>query len=311
MTRTRTRTRGPRTALALTATAVLAATGCTPDAGERQEPGEREGPVSLETDERVAALVPGEVRDSGVLVIGTHPPYAPNEFRDDRGEIVGFDIDVMTAAAQLMGLEPEFRQSEFDEIIPNVAQGSLDTGASSITVTEKRLETVDSVTYFEAGLRWVSAAGTEVDPDHACGLSVAVQRATVSAEEGIPARSTACTYAGEPPIETVRFDSQDEATAAVALGKVDAMSADSPVAAYAVDRSQGKLQLVGEVFDAAPYGWPVREDSGLAAALEAAADTLIETGDLETMAEDWGVEDGLIDDAEVRRGADDVDVRQD
>ena len=293
--------RGMRAALALTATAALALTGCTSNTEGPEDTGEPRQDVSLEADEEIAALVPAEIRDKGVLVVGTNPPYAPNEFKNEQGEIVGFDMDVMTAAAQLMGLEIEFRESDFEKIIPAIEGGTMDMGASSFTVNDERLKTVDFVTYFEAGIQWASAAGNEVDPDDACGLNVAVQRTTVSDQEDVPARSEACVAAGKPAIEKVQFDSQDEASTAVALGKVDAMSADSPISAYAVKQSDGKMQLVGDVFDAAPYGWPVRKDSELTAALEAAADKLIETGDFEKIAQNWGLEDGLIDDAEIRR----------
>lgn len=294
--------RGLRAALALTATAALTLTGCTTNTEGPEDSGEPRQEVSLETDDEIAALVPAEIREKGVLVIGTNPPYAPNEFKNERGEIVGFDIDVMTAAAQLMGLRAEFRESDFEKIIPAIEGGTMDMGASSFTVNDERLQTVDFVTYFEAGIQWASAAGTDVDPDDACGLSVAVQRTTVSDQEDVPARSEACVAAGNPPIEKVQFDSQDEASTAVALGKVDAMSADSPISAYAVKQSEGKMQLAGDVFDSAPYGWPVRKGSELAAALEAAANKLIETGDFERIAQNWGLEDGLIDDAEIRKG---------
>lgn len=294
--------RGLRAAMALTATAALALTGCTTNTEGPQDSGEPRDEVSLETDEEIAALVPAEIRDKGVIVIGTNPPYAPNEFKNESGEIVGFDIDVMTAAAQLMGLRAEFRESDFEKIIPAIEGGTMDMGASSFTVNDERLQTVDFVTYFEAGIQWAAAAGNDVDPDDACGLNVAVQRTTVSDQEDVPARSEACVAAGKPAIEKVQFDSQDEASTAVALGKVDAMSADSPISAYAVKQSEGKMQLVGDVFDSAPYGWPVRKDSELAAALEAAADKLIETGDFETIAQNWGLEAGLIDDAEIRKG---------
>ncbi|AVM65112.1 MULTISPECIES: ABC transporter substrate-binding protein [Dietzia] len=294
--------RGLRAALAMTATAALALTGCTTNTEGPQDSGEPREEVSLEADESIAALVPAEIRDKGVIVIGTNPPYAPNEFKDENGEIVGFDIDVMTAVAQLMGLRAEFRESDFDRIIPAIEGGTMDMGASSFTVNDERLKTVDFVTYFEAGIQWASAAGNDVDPDDACGLSVAVQQTTVSDQEDVPARSKACTDAGKPAIEKVQFDSQDEASTAVALGKVDAMSADSPITAYAVKQSEGKMQLAGDVFDAAPYGWPVRKGSELTAALEAAADKLIETGDFEKIAQTWGVEDGMIDDAEIRKG---------
>lgn len=294
--------RGLRAAMVLTATAALALTGCTTNTEGPQDSGEPRDEVSLETDEKIAALVPAEIRDKGVIVIGTNPPYAPNEFKNESGEIVGFDIDVMTAAAQLMGLRAEFRESDFEKIIPAIEGGTMDMGASSFTVNDERLQTVDFVTYFEAGIQWAAAAGNDVDPDDACGLNVAVQRTTVSDQEDVPARSEACVAAGKPAIEKVQFDSQDEASTAVALGKVDAMSADSPISAYAVKQSEGKMQLVGDVFDSAPYGWPVRKDSELAAALEAAADKLIETGDFETIAQNWGLEAGLIDDAEIRKG---------
>lgn len=294
--------RSLRAALALTATAALALTGCTTNTEGPEDSGEPRQEVSLEADEAIAALVPAEIRDKGVLVIGSNPPYAPNEFKNEKGEMVGFDIDVMTAAAQLMGLEAEFRESDFEKIIPAIEGGTMDMGASSFTVNNERLKTVDFVTYFEAGIQWATAAGSGVDPDNACGLSVAVQRTTVSDQEDVPARSKACTDAGQPAIEKMQFDSQDEASTAVALGKVDAMSADSPISAYAVKQSEGKMQLVGDVVDAAPYGWPVRKGSALSAALEAAADKLIETGDFEKIARNWGVEAGLIDDPEIRMG---------
>ncbi|KAA0917339.1 ABC transporter substrate-binding protein [Dietzia sp. ANT_WB102] len=294
--------RGLRAALALTATAAISLTGCTTNTEGPQDSGEPRNEVSLEKDDAIAALVPAEIRDKGVIVIGTNPPYAPNEFKNERGEMVGFDIDVMTAAAQLMGLRAEFREADFEKIIPAIEGGTMDMGASSFTVNDERLQTVDFVTYFEAGIQWASAAGNDIDPDDACGLNVAVQRTTVSDQEDIPARSEACVAAGKPAIEKVQFDSQDEASTAVALGKVDAMSADSPISAYAVKQSGGKLQLAGEVFDSAPYGWPVRKGAKLSAALEAAADKLIETGDFKKIAENWGVEDGLVTDAEIRKG---------
>ena len=294
--------RSLRAALAVTATAALALTGCTTNTEGPQDSGESKDEVTMEKDDEIAALVPAAIRDEGVLVIGTNPPYAPNEFKNEQGDIVGFDVDVMTAVAQLMGLRPEFRESDFEKIIPAVEGGTMDLGASSFTVNDERLKTIDFVTYFEAGIQWASAAGKEIDPDDACGLTVAVQRTTVSDQEDVPARSEACTDAGKPAIEKVQFDSQDEASTAVALGKVDAMSADSPISAYAVKQSEGKMRLVGEVFDAAPYGWPVKKGSELTVALEAAADTLLETGDFEKIAQNWGVEDGLVDDAEIRKG---------
>ncbi|NLD84453.1 MAG: ABC transporter substrate-binding protein [Actinomycetales bacterium] len=292
--------RGLRAILASTATAALVLTGCTTNTEGPEDTGEPRQEVTVETDDEIAALVPADLRERGTIVIGTNTPYAPNEFKDENGEIVGFDIDVMDAVATVMGLEAEFRESDFEKIIPAIEGGTMDLGASSFTVNDERLQTVDFVTYFEAGIQWASAAGNEVDPDDACGLRVAVQRTTISDQEDVPARSEACVAAGKPEIIKVQFDTQDEASTAVALGKADAMSADSPISAYAVKQSDGKMQLVGDVFDSAPYGWPVRKGSELSAALEAAANKLIESGAFEQIATNWGVENGLISQAEIR-----------
>ena len=53
---------------------------------------------------------------------------------------------------------------------------------------------------------------------------------------------------------------RDEATAAVVSGKDDAGLADSPVMAYAVEQTNGQLELLGDVYDAAPYGYVVAKD---------------------------------------------------
>ena len=73
------------------------------------------------------------------------------------------------------------------------------------------------------------------------------------------------------------------------------MSADSPVTSYAIKQSNGKLEGAGEIFDSAPYGWPVKKGSPLAKSLMKAVEHLIKTGDYKTIATNWGVQAGMID----------------
>ena len=85
------------------------------------------------------------------------------------------------------------------------------------------------------------------------------------------------------------------ARVALVKGEVDAMSADSPVTGFAIKLSRGDLVPAGDVFDSAPYGWPVPKDSQLAESLRQALEHLIETGDYRAIATMWGVERGMID----------------
>ena len=151
-----------------------------------------------------------------------------------RGKIVGFDVDLMDAVATVLGLTPQYTEAAFDKIIPAIQAGTYNVGMSSFTDNKEREKTVDFVTYFSAGIQWAAPAGKTVDPNNACGLKVAVQSTTVEDTDEIPAKSKACTSAGKPAINKLKFDRQDDATNALVLGKVDAMSADSPVTASTI-----------------------------------------------------------------------------
>ncbi len=279
-----------RLAAAAVSVAVLAA-GCTNDESALDT---KPINVAVAAQPAVAALVPASIRTGGVLVVGTNPPYQPNEFKNRAGEIVGFDIDLVRAVSQVLGLRLRIVESEFAKIIPALQAGTFHAGISSFTVTPERQQQVDFVTYFSAGVQWAQRTGAQVDPDNACGKRVAVQVTTVEDTDEVPAKSRACTAAGRPAIRKMKFESQDEAVNALLLGQVDALSADSPVTAYAVKKTDGQLELVGSVYDAAPYGIAVAKGSGLAPALRVAVQYLIDHGYYATIANHWGVGAGMI-----------------
>ena len=105
------------------------------------------------------------------------------------------------------------------------------------------------------------------------GKKVAVQAGTFQEAVELPSRSKACTDVGKPAIEMLKFDTQDQATNAVILGRADAMSADSPLTSYEIKQTNSMLEQAGEIFDSAPYGWPAKKGSALAAALQKALST--------------------------------------
>lgn len=296
------RTRAAKTAFAAVAISALALSGCTTnEEGTSAAGGEDVEIGEITAVEDIAAQVPEDIRSEGALKVGTNVPYAPNEFKDSKGEIVGFDIDLIDAVAKVLDLDSTIQENDFDRIIPAIEGGNLTVGISSFTVNDERVQTVDMVEYFEAGIQWAAKPGADIDPDDACGKKVAVQRTTVEETEELPAKSKACTDAGKPAIEILPYDEQDLAANAVVQGSADAMSADSPVTAWAVQQSEGQLEAMGDIFDAAPYGIVVKKDSELGPAIEAALKHLDEEGIIEQIAKKWGVQDGLISDYKISK----------
>lgn len=279
---------------AVVAAAALVLAGCTSNT-ETPESATTTTAVKPEKVEAIANTLPEKVKSSGKLVVGVNVPYSPNEFKDSDGKIVGFDVDLMNAVASVLGLTAEYRESDFEKIIPSIQGGTYDVGMSSFTDTKEREQVVDFVTYFEAGTLWAQRPGKAIDPNNACGLKVAVQSQTIQETEELPAKSKACVDQGKPAVQIVKFDGQDAATNAVVVGQADAMSADSPVTAWAIKQSNGKLEAAGEIFASAPYGWPVAKGSPLAQSLLQALEHLMSSGDYRTVAANWGLESGLID----------------
>jgi polar amino acid transport system substrate-binding protein len=278
---------------AIVAAAALLLVGCVDNS--TTEPGGGGDSPAVGVDEAAVALLPDDIKKSGKLVIGIDATYPPNEYKDDAGEPIGWEVDLGNAMAAKLGLTPEYQISGFDKILPSVTGGTYDIGLSSFTDNEEREKVVDFVNYYEAGIQWAQAIGGSVDPANACGLTVAVQATTYEETDELPAKSDECVSAGKEPINILKYEKQDEASNALALGQADAMTADSPITQYAVSKLKDKIELAGDAFDVAPYGIAVDKGSPLAKAIQAALQSLIDDGTYLDILTEWGVDAGAVD----------------
>lgn len=279
---------------ALAAVAALALTGCTNSESDTTTTPTESGSASITTWEDIQA--------SGVLVIATDAEYPPNEYKDENGDPTGWGVELTNALAAELGLEPKWEIMGFDSILPRIEEGVVNLGSSSFTDNAERQKTVDFVDFLNAGSQWAAAAGANVDPENACGLTVAVQQGTVQHTDELPARSEKCVADGKDPIEILPFDGQPEVTNAVVNGQAVAFSADSPVTGDAVTKTDGALVLVGDLFDAAPYGFAVQKDSGVAEAVRDALQALMDNGTYLEILKKAGIESGALPEATINAG---------
>ena len=284
---------------ALAAVAALALSGCVDNSTPSSSGSASSAAFDVKKDATLANSVPSKIKSAGTLNVGMDDTYPPNEYKDDNGNPVGWEVDFTNAIGAKLGLKINYAIAKFDNIIPSVTGGKDDFGMSSFTDTVEREKQVDFVNYYNAGILWASAKGKTVDPDNACGMKVAVQSTTYEDTDEVPAKSKACTDAGKPAIQALRYDNQDDATNAVILGKADALSADSPVTLYAISKSNGKLQEAGKTFDVAPYGIPVAKDSDLTPVLQKTIQALIDDGTYKKILDKWGVADGSVTTADI------------
>jgi polar amino acid transport system substrate-binding protein len=307
-TRPLTRRKAVAAAAALTAGAALVLTGCgSSSSGGSATTGSGSGASSpaapsASADTGLASKVPDSIKSDGKILVGTDSTYAPSEFLDTDGKtIIGFDVDLFDAVAQKLGLKAEFQTAPFDSIIAGVGSGKYEIGVSSFTVNADREKQATMISYFNAGTQWATKKGNpnNIDPNNACGKKIAVQKGTVQVDD-LTAKSKKCTDAGKPAITVDQYAGQDQATASIVSGKDDAGLADSPVMAYAVKQTNGQLELLGDVYDAAPYGYVVKKDqTDFAQAIADAVKALIADGTYQKVLDKWGVQAGAITDPTV------------
>jgi polar amino acid transport system substrate-binding protein len=250
----------------------------------------------------VAKLVPASIKSKGTITVAADASYPPNEFVGPDGKtVVGMDADLMKALGAAMGVKVNIVNETFDSIIPGLASGKYDVGASSFTDTKEREKTVDFVDYFSAGESFFTKVSGGVSVSSLadiCGKTVAVEKGTTE-ESDAQTQSGKCKKAGKAAVSVQSFNDQNGANLALSSGRAQLGFADSPVADYQVKKSNGQFKLTGPSFENAPYGLAVPKKSGLAPAIEAALKAVMADGTYTKILTKWGIQSGALPAAKV------------
>jgi polar amino acid transport system substrate-binding protein len=241
----------------------------------------------------VAKLVPAAIKSKGALIVAADATYPPDEFiQPGSHTVVGMDADLSKALGAVMGLKVTVVNATFATIIPGLAAGRYDMGASSFTDTKAREKTVDFVDYANVGESFYTKTqgGTSIGSiSDICGKSVSVESGTIE-EMDAKTQSGKCTKAGKPAVKVLVFDTQTAANLAVSSGRAQLGFADTPVAAYQVKQSGGTFKLVGAAYGLAPYGLAIPKQPGLAPAVLAALKQLDSNGQYAAIFSKWGLQ---------------------
>jgi polar amino acid transport system substrate-binding protein len=265
--------------------------------------------VDVAADSALGAQVPANIKADGKITIAADASYAPNEYTlEGSDEIIGMDVDLGKAIGKVLGTEVEFVNTSFDGILAGIKAGRYELGMSSFTDTKEREQTVDFVTYLEAG---TSTMVRKCNPkninsiEDLCGKKVGAENGTtqldqLNKEDVEGSVIKACKDAGKEPPVAQGFPKQTDVNAALQANRIDAYMADSPVVDYAVKKTGDAFEKAGEDTDTAPYGIAIPKSAGtFKEAVQAAVQKLIQDGSYKKILDNWGVSDGAIDEAKI------------
>jgi polar amino acid transport system substrate-binding protein len=289
--------------LGVPALAVLALAGCgSSSSSSTTSSSTTSTSASSSENASIAAQVPASIKSKGTLTVASDATYAPNEFvASDGHTVIGMDADLMKALGEVMGLKVKLVNATFETIIPGLASGKYDIGASSFTDTKEREKTVDFVDYFNAGISFYAKASSNPTVSTVadlCGKSVSVEKGTTEQEES-EAQSKKCTKEGKKAVTVLSFPDQNGANLAISSGRAELGMADSPVAAYQVKQSGGAFKSVGEPYGIAPYGLAIPKANGMTKPVSEALKVLIENGTYKKILEKWGVQAGALSEPKI------------
>ncbi|HEX2432969.1 MAG TPA: ABC transporter substrate-binding protein [Gaiellaceae bacterium] len=247
--------------------------------------------INVAKDDAIASAAANAVNQSGQLSVATDATYPPMEFfaADNSTTVIGADADIAKALGQIMGLTPKVQNTPFDSILPGLTAGKYDLGISSFTDTKERQATNDFVTYAQAGTSFYSSASSGVAPKtlaDLCGHSVAMEKGTTQ-------QADAEDQAKQCQVDVQVYPDQNGANLAISSGRAELGMADSPVAAYIVEQSNGQFKL-GDAYGVAPYGIAMKKGSALAQPLLDAVKALYADGTMQKIFDYWQLKDSAI-----------------
>ena len=217
------------------------------------------------------------------LTVGSDVPYPPfEEFGKTKTEFKGFDIELVEAVAEKLGRTPEFKDTSFDTIFRDLAQGKFDMVASATTITDEREETVDFTNPYylpSAQSIVVNQGESDLKKDQDLeGLVVGVQQGTTGEE-----------YV-EEEIDTKElrtFPQGPDTIPALKVGTIDAVVIDRPVAENIIE-ADPDLEISGGIETEEQYGFVVQQgDEDLLDELNDALGEVIDSGEYETIYKKW------------------------
>lgn len=188
--------------------------------------------------------------DDSVFIIGVDDQFPPLGYRDEEGNIVGFDIDLAQEAAERLGMDLQVQQIDWSAKELELSQGNIDAIWNGLTITPERAEQMlFTDPYLENDQVVVVRNDSDINSiSDLEGKTVGLQKAS-SAEEALEADPIS-----EKVADIVSYDENVSALQDLNIGRTDAVVVDSVVANWYIADNNAEYRLLSESLSPEQYG---------------------------------------------------------
>ena len=250
--------------------------------------------IRAEVDEEIAALVPAEIAESGVLRVGINGASPPplSFLADDNQTYIGSEIDIARIVADKLGLEFELKLTTWENWPLKLEAGEFDVVHANVGINAERLQKFDFASYRAAFMSFLVKKGAEgwlEDAESLSGKIIAVGAAT-NQERILIDWNAELEAAGKEPAELKNYSTEADTLLALGSGRVDGYIAPFASLSFVASR-RDDVELQGRI----NAGWPDETlvagtfpaGSGLAEPYAAALNALIADGTYAQVLERW------------------------
>lgn len=233
----------------------------------------------------------GSGKGGNTLIIGIDDKFAPMGFRDEKNEIVGFDIDYAKAAAEKMGMEATFQPIDWSSKESELNSGRIDLIWNGYTITEERK---GKVLFTKPYLKNSQVIVTLADSP------ISSIRDLAGKAVGLQSLSSAADALNADPIKSeiktvTEFPDNVLALSDLKTKRLDAVVIDEVVARYYMSKEEGTFKILGESLAPEEYGIGVKKgNEELLNKLQKALDELNQDGTAARISEKWFGEDKVL-----------------
>ncbi|MTI49134.1 amino acid ABC transporter substrate-binding protein [Sporosalibacterium faouarense] len=229
-----------------------------------------------------------EIVEQGYVTIGLDDTFAPMGFRNEQGEIVGFDVDLAKEAFKRIGVEVRFQPIDWSMKEAELNSGNIDLIWNGYTITMEREEKVAfTKPYLENKQVIITLSDSNiVKKEDLIGKKVAVQSGSSSLDAVNKEQELVKQFKNG---ELILFETNNEAFMDLEAGRTDAVVADEILARYYIQkRGVKKYKILEEDFGKENYGIGLRKpDTELLEKLDQTLVELKNDGSAKLISEKW------------------------
>ena len=266
--------------------------GCGGEAETTEVLADTEAAEATEVTADTEATEAASTLDKDTLIVGLDDTFAPMGFKDESGEIVGFDIDLAKAMGEKLGKAIEFQSIDWTMKETELNAGNIDFIWNGYSISDERKEQVDfSVPYLKNRQIIITLADSDINAKaDLAGKTVAAQTGSTAVDAIESEPDVMATFKDGKP---VTYESNNDVLMDLEAGRVDAAVADEIIVRYYMSKKgEEKFKVLDEDFGEEEYGVGMRKgDAKMVDAFNKAYDELKAEGKLAEISTKWFGED--------------------